>query len=167
MNPLSVAILQSGVIDRGMLEELRKWGAPLEIPEDLPPPPETVADALILLEDALQSEGMVITRETDFEVFRQYIATQKGSSLHYAAGGVEIDVPVVFGKIPTGEYVIPWKSESISDAMTNGETFLVDEGDAVFFSSTRELFFGDTQAFMICTPSSREPIEAADDDNTA
>lgn len=159
MNPLSVAILQSGIIDRRMLQELKKWGAPIEVPEKLPPSPKTSDEVVALLEGALDSEGMVLTRETDFDVLRQYLATQKPGCLHCVTDGSDADIIIVFGKTPANEYIVPWKGESIFEMMTNGETYLQDGRHAIYFSSVRDLFFGDMQAFMVCTPSTREKID--------
>jgi hypothetical protein len=107
---------------------------------------------------AIDSEGYVLTRETDLEVLRHYLSGQQQGLLHVEVFHKDptiessADIPVVFARTPLGEYIVPWASESIADEMTNGITYLTTSGGKVQFSSVRELFFGDHKAFMVCEP---------------
>lgn len=160
-SPITTAVLKSGLIHPSYLNEFKRWGAPIEIPEDMPTsPPKTLDEAAVAIEEALQSEGQVLTRETDLEVLRQYLETQVSGVLHVEIDGESsssfADIPVSFGLTRTCDYIIPYKSESILDEMTNGLTYLRGQGDGgpkVFFSAVRELFFGETKTFMLCTPA--------------
>lgn len=115
------------------------------------------------LEEALQGEGLVLTRETDFAALDHYLTTQAPGSLHVVMesedGDMSSDIECTYGVLPTGEYIIRWYSESIEEVMTNGKTYLAagKPGVEIFFTRARELFFGDTKAFIVCTPAPSEP----------
>jgi len=115
------------------------------------------------IEEALQEQGLVLTRETDLGAVNFYLQSQRPAVLHVVVGEdeefVESDIPCTFGITPMGEYIIRWHSESIEDVMTNGRTYLLlgskssdGSGCKVFFSRVREVFFGETKAFIICSP---------------
>lgn len=166
MNPLAVAAVKAGLIDKVLLAEFKRWKAPIEIPDDVPDAPKTMEEAAAAIEEVLQSDVFVLTRETDLEIFRQYMTTQKLGSLHVevpvdptAPLGLEMTVAeltVTFGVTPMGEYIIPWRSDSIRQEMTNGMTYLIADQVArtrVFFKDLREVYYGDVKAFMVCSPS--------------
>ena len=164
MNPIASAVLKAGLVDQKMFDELKRWGSPIELPEVLPEPSKSLTEAAQIIEEALQSEGYVLTRETDLEILGQYMATQRTGKLHVEVVavpdmlvGTEANFDISYGKTPLGEYIIGWRSESIKDEMTNGLTYLIEDGNHIFFKDVREVFYGDTKAFMICTLSTSEP----------
>jgi len=161
-SPITNAVIKAGLIHPDYLKEFQRWGAPIEVPEILPETPKDMESAARAIEEALQSEGQVLTRETDLEVLHQYLNTQTQGVLHVEIDAADdmvnsADIPVSFGVTPNLEYIIPYRSESITEEMTNGLTYLrrYDDtsGPKIFFSSVRELFFGETKAFLLCTPS--------------
>lgn len=109
------------------------------------------------IEEALQSEGLVISRETDLEAVSDYLNSQLTGTLHVVveADGQaeEADIPVNFGMNALGEYIIRYHSEGIEDVMTNGRTYLQTKNFQIYFSNARELFFGDKKVFLVCKPS--------------
>lgn len=160
-SPLTLAALKAGLISQSTLEEFRRWGAPIDVPEGIPTkPPKTIEEAGQLIEEALQSEGYTIARETDLEVLHQYLSTQAQGTLHVEffssdpTKETEADIGVSYGVTPLGEFIIPWKSESIANELTNGACYLTSDrlaGARIFFVQVRELFFGEQKAFMVCT----------------
>lgn len=113
------------------------------------------------IEEALQAEGLVLTRETDLDAVNYYLQGQYPAALHVvvreADGSVqEADIDCSYACTPSGEFIVRWHGDTIEDVLTNGETFLLlgeaGEGRKVYFNRVRELFFGDTKAFIICTP---------------
>ncbi len=158
MRPLGAALLKSGILSNDALSEFRKWGVPIEQPNEAATF-SALPDILEALEAALYSEGLVIERTTDVDLLRQYMLTVKTGHLHLEIShpGVEnqtADFPVMFGKTPLGEYIIPWKGDSVEFELTNGLTYLLDSADRkIFFCSVREFFFDDQKAFMVCKPS--------------
>lgn len=154
MNPIVAAVLKTGLLDKQVLSEMRRWGVDIDEPFNTPKrSPEEIA---AVIEEALQSEGYVLTKETDLEALRQYLSTNRRGMLHVGLlrddDMQEIDVEVSYGKTSLGDYIIGWRSEAIEDVMTNGVTYLIEDGHRVYFHAIRELFFGDVKAFMVCTP---------------
>jgi hypothetical protein len=165
MHPIATAVLNTGLIDPAVLEEMRRWGLQIEIPESeaAPKTPEEVAARI---QDALESEGYVLVRETDLTVLEQYAETARQGLLRVLFDDEEghpqdTMFPVSFGRTPLNEYIFPWTSATIADVIVNGMTHLLDGATEVYFKEVRELFFGDMKAFMICTPSFIEPATAA------
>lgn len=170
MNPLTKAVVQMGCVDKELLEELRRFGAPIEeLLVDEEQPSTNQDDALTKLQDALTAEERVAIRETDLEVLEQYRVTRRNGVLRLsvALDGYtnQADIPVSYGRTALGEYLIPWQAETISQMLTNGETYLqTQENTRVYFKDVRELFYGNVKAFMVCIPS---VTEEADSGNAA
>lgn len=157
MNPITLAVLKAGLISPAMLKEMKRI-SPLIAPDAEVGEPVDLDLAVRFVEDALQSDEYVLVRETDLESVRQYVETTRTLTLHIEDGPESSgDIEVTVGVTPLGEYIVAWKGESIRTMMTNGMTYLVDGNVRVFFRDVRELFFGEYKAFMVCTPSVREP----------
>lgn len=152
MNPLSMVILQSGIVDQEILAEISKWRMPVDIPSDLPPPPKTLEELVSRLEEALESEGMVLVKETDLSALHEYLRTQTQGVLHVETDVHEADINISYGQTIDGRYLIPWRGESIQEEMTDRATFLRTAHGEVHFAQVSSLFYGDVQAFMVCTP---------------
>jgi hypothetical protein len=156
MHPVTAAVLRAGVVSPKMLEEMKRWSPNLEKEASAGEPLELDMAASII-EQALQSEEYVIVRETDLEVVRQYATTTRTGVLHMEIDELQQgDAEVTYGKTKLGEYIIAWQSDSIEDLLTNGLSYLVEDGHRVFFKNVRELYFGERKAFMVCTPSTVE-----------
>lgn len=128
--------------------------------------PEEVVQAI---EEALQDEGLVLTRETDLESINDFLNSSVQGTLHVVIEtegepDQEADIECLYGRNALGEYIIKWHSDSIEDVMTNGKTFLrasagidlstlrvVPSGPRIYFTRARELFFGNVKAFVVCT----------------
>jgi hypothetical protein len=156
VNPLTSAVLRTGLIDPDLLQEIRRWGV---VFEDVPAAkPQTLEEVTNRIQEALESQDLVLVRETDLSVLDEYIKSARRGTLRVVVDdGHQGEFHVTFGRTKLGEFVLPWLSSSIADVLTNGMTHLWDEGEPVYFSQVRELFFGETKAFMICTPYPREP----------
>jgi hypothetical protein len=164
MHPIASAVLNTGLIDPALLDEMRRWGLHIELPE-VSATPKTLEEVSSRIQDALESEGYVLVRETDLTVLEQYTQTAARGLVHLVfddddANPQDTTFPVSFGRTPLNEYILPWTSATIADVLVNGMTHLIDGQQHVYFKEVRELFFGDTKAFMICTPSFFEPIKA-------
>jgi hypothetical protein len=150
-NALVRAVLESGLVDGAALQEVQRWGVPIEAVEVQRPSSLEELDSRIM--QALESEGYALVRETDLEILRYY-TTQQTDGLLFLAECPEADVhppiQVSFARLPTSEYILPWRSEGISGLLCNGASFLLDGPRRVFFRDVRELFFGDTKAFLVC-----------------
>lgn len=160
MSQLTEIIIKSGVVPPNVLAEVRRWGLPTG---DASPPSELDAPVPIeklceAIDEAIQNEGFVLLRETDLELIPQYLNTMQRGVLHLTLENDNVQkFEVYFGRNHVGEYLMPWRSDTIIDLMTNGETYLKVDREKIFFSSARELFFGDNKAFLVCTASTKEP----------
>jgi hypothetical protein len=168
MHPIATAVLNTGLIDPAVLEEMRRWGLHIETPE-VEPAPKTPEEVTARIQDALESEGYILVRETDLTVLEQYSQTATQGLMHLIFDDDEEHLqdttfPVSFGRTPLNEYILPWTSATIADVIVNGMTHLIDGPNEVYFKEVRELFFGDMKAFMICTPSFIERRAVAAED---
>jgi hypothetical protein len=154
MNRLVSAIAKSGVLDGDLLKEFRRWGLPVDAVEP-PARPASLQELSQLIQTALEEEDLVITKVTDLEVVKAYMSTQKKGRLHIITDEGKSTAEVTFGRNRLGEYIIPWRSETIQNEIANGFTFLKDGTDKVFFSDVQEIFFGDEKVFMVCKPAPR------------
>jgi len=161
MSQLTEIILKAGILSPDVLREMRRWGLPideaLEAHEDdltATPTPESLSRSIA---EAVESEGYVITRETDLEAIPQYLSSMKPGLLHVVMeDGESVEFEVQVGQSSAGEWIMPWRSDSITDLLTNGETYLRVSGVRYFFGQARELFYGHSKAFIVCTPSTKE-----------
>ena len=158
---ISEVFSRIGVVDPQMLAELRRWGFP--IPE-AKSPGAAISDAnaaVQALREVIESEEAVAIRQTDMDILKQYTNTMKKGRLHLTVRdlrGEEInkgDFEVTFGRAGS-DYIIPWDNDSIEEFMLDDETYLQDGKRRVRFSTVRELCFGSTKAFMLCTPADDE-----------
>lgn len=161
-SPLTVAILKSGLISPAALAEFRRWKT-IDLPEELPVIAEGLEQVAQSLASALEGDGLVISRETDLDILKQFLDTQRQGNLHVeiyredVTEDTDADISISFGITPLGEYIIPWRSESIVAELTNGFCYLDAPGiERVFFAGVRELFYGDHKAFMVCVPRREE-----------
>jgi hypothetical protein len=168
MKAIMTAVLKAGLLTPEMLKEFKRF-SPVVDREAETGEPMGLEDAAALIEAAIQSEQYVLLRETDLEIVRQYADTARRSVLHVEHDGEVSDIEVSYGRTPIGEFIIPWRSESIRDMLTNGQTYLVvaatevrawlpdpyqAEGQVrIFFKDVREVFFGEQKAFMVCSAS--------------
>lgn len=158
MNPLAQAVLKTGLIDEPSLREFRRWGGSLELPTE-PSEPASLEAVSQAIEEALQSEGLVALRETDLGILDRYLQTQHQATLFVRDDNDQVvRVPVLVGTTETGDFIIPWKSESIRDLMTHEKTFLTYGSHNYYFHDVQELFFGDVKAFMVCKASNIDTV---------
>jgi hypothetical protein len=129
-----------------------------DLPEPSPDSPKWAfhEEVVLAIDRALDDQGMVVVRETDLEAIPQYLATMRQATLTVIFDDLSGTFSVDVGKLKSGEFLLPWRSDSITEELTNGKTFLELEGEKFFFSAVRELFYGDTKAFVACTPSGHE-----------
>lgn len=160
MKPIAFAVVRSGLVTKETMEEIRRWGLPVEL---LPVPEEGILEnprqIVDLIQHALEDADQVKISETDLDLLTRYLdpAHRREGTLVVKDGQQKSTSKVLFSVTPLGEYAIPWMSESIADFMTNGQTYLrfkLDSGESsrVTFSDVREVFFGEQKAFMVCTP---------------
>lgn len=156
MSELARAVTQSGALDESMLRELNKWKLPgVVVPDGAGfTSPE---EALEAIEEAMTSANQVEVRVTDLDILKNFLQTRKSGKLHLVTeDGTKGTLNVTFGTISRRnyvDYIIPWNNDSLEVILTNGESYLLDDKKKIFFSSVMDLYFEDTKAFMVCTPT--------------
>lgn len=150
MSKLTEAVALSGALDPDMVREMCKWKLPVEVPEASPytSPEEAVA----AIEEALEGKEQVEIRSTDLDVLKQYLKTQHRGRLHIVTPHESGTFEVMMGITPMGDYIIPWKSDSLAEHLTNGESYIIDGRKKVHLSDVRDLYFGERKAFILCQP---------------
>lgn len=150
-------VIESGIVPGEMLEQMRKWGF---IPRDAQTTSEISSPEEIVenFEKAIE-DGAAELRDTDLDAISTYLSKQAKGRLHVpgpASGKKKtLSFDVFYGRTKLGEYIIPWRDESIRDLLLDPLTYLkTAEGVRVHFSDVRDLFFGNAKAFIVCTPAS-------------
>ena len=155
MSKLTEAVALSGALDPDMLREICKWKLPIEVPEGEPyASPE---EAVSAIEAALEGKEQVEVRATDLDVLKQYMKTQHRGRLHIVTPHESGTFDVMMGITPMGDYIIPWKSDSLTEHLTNGESYIIDGRNRVHLSDVRDLYFGEQKAFILCQPGRTAP----------
>lgn len=154
MKPLTTAVVEAGILPENALKEMARFN-PAIAPPTAAADQVPLEDAAANIQRAVQGQDYVAFRETDLDAVKTYLKTQKQGNLHLALASVDgtntADFPIAYGRTTMGEFLIPWNSSNIADAMTDPETYLTtEEGEAVYFSDMRELHYDDTKAFMVC-----------------
>lgn len=153
MRELARIAVRSGIVSPDMTAEFRKWGYFLDLVGDETPMPKTKEEFVTQVEEALESEDLVMVKETDLAALEQYLTTQKIGQLVVIDNAEATKFDISYGRTTSGEYIIAWRGEAISELLTNGYTFLLESDEIqIFFTKVRDLFFGDTKAFIVCTP---------------
>lgn len=157
MKPVAFAVVKSGLVDPAAIEELRRWGMPVELvaTDAVIDNPRQIVD---LIQQALEGDEVKIT-ETDLDLLTRFLDPRhrREGVLVVKDGDQKSTSKVMFCTTTIGDYAIPWVSEGISDLMTNGQTYLRVKNEAgdnehIKFQIVREVFFGDHKAFMVCSP---------------
>lgn len=158
MSKLTEIILRAEILPPSTLAEMKRWGFPVTDPKTSEYSAEMTAESLSRsIASAIEGEGYVLMRETDLGAITQYLHTMKDAVLHVVMGdGSSSNVEVSVGRTPTGEWILPWRDDDITDILTNGETYLRSDKKRIYFSQARELFYGQHKAFIVCTPSTVE-----------
>jgi hypothetical protein len=141
-------IQQAGLVDDSTVKELRRWGAPITPASIGPVPDPEILPALI--DRAMQNENMVQVRETDLEVLQQYVQTQTPGSLRLEEmSGKVLELSVIFGRTPLGEYILPWMGDKVSDLLEDCLVSLSLEGRWLSLERPKELFYGEQKVFTV------------------
>ena len=161
MSQLTEIIIKSGIIPTNVLDEAKRWGftpaGDIQMPGEFEPT-MTAEQFCAKLDEAIQSSGYVLMRETDLGVVQTYLDSITRGVLHLKMETEEFSkFEVYFGRNAAGELIIPWRSDSITDLLTDGESFLKVDKEKIYFSNARELFYGTHKAFIVCMPSVKEP----------
>lgn len=164
MSALTSIILRAGIVPEEFIKEFQRWRLPLPEGEDPTNPllsegKFTPTGLVTAIEQAIQDEGYILTRETDLDVLNMFLTTMRPAVLHLFTDSLsDVELRTMVGRHQTLDaYIIPWQTDSINEWLTNGETYLEDGVEKVFFSQATDLFYGSTKAFVLCTSSGVSP----------
>jgi len=165
MRPLGKAVIRSGLVDENIIAEMKRWGLPVHTDAELAGRDEQIEiiqdpDMIVkVLQDALDSADQVRLQDTDLDIVQRWVDPKKQitGKLFMKNGEDKATRKVIFCWTVMKEIALPWSSESIVDLLCNQETHLKFEDDKgvkrkLFFTDARELYIGDTKAFIVCTP---------------
>lgn len=156
MRPLAKAVIRAGLVDDSTLAEVRRWKLPVDTEVD-GPAIEDREQAVRAIQDALDSVEQVRMQDTDLDIVQRWVdpANQREGKLVLVDGESRATKKVIFCRTLMKEIAIPWAGDTIVDLLTNGTThmrFTDDKGKhKVFFTDARELYIGDTKAFVVCS----------------
>jgi hypothetical protein len=158
MRPIANAIVRTGIVSKEVLAEMKRWGLPVDMISE-----EKVADiheaqqVVNIIRDALESSDQVMVKGTDLDLLKSWLIpdNQREGRIFIKDEDNKTSFKIIFIRTPLKEFVIPFRSDSIIDLLTNGEShlkFTDDDGNkqTVFFHSVREFYIGEKKAFMIC-----------------
>jgi hypothetical protein len=161
MRPIAYTMMQTGILSPDFLQELKRWGLPIEPPKN-PIVLRDVEQVITMIRQALEGFDQVALRETDLDLLSRFLNPEhqkRGTLVMSEEGNAASKVTSRIDYCTTlfGEFVFPWLSEDISDLITNGLTYLrfnTEEGvtKKVKFCDAREVFFGAQKLFMVCKP---------------
>jgi hypothetical protein len=157
MPTVAEAVARAGIIDPEMVQEIRKWGLPVDIPEKVVLA-GTAEEAVDILREAIEGEDQVEVRETVFGILEQYLRTKRRGKLFIVpVRGDPAELHISFGREKFGNgYIIPWPDEVVYDMLTNGLSYLLDGRSKIYFNDARKTFFGKKVAFIVCVPVPKE-----------
>lgn len=113
-------------------------------------------ELVLAIERAMLDQGVTLLRETDLEAIPQFLGTRRPAKLFVDIDDVEASIDVDVGLLKTGEFILPWRSDVITESLSDGASYLLLDGKKIFFNSMRELFFGEVKAFVAGAASSHE-----------
>ncbi len=160
MRPVGIAAIRAGIIPEEALDEFQRWGALPKPDEHELHPFEDIEQAVIAIQDALDSEEQVRLQTTDLDLLRWYLDKNnhiKGRLVVVnGLTGKRATKTITFAIAPPAQkYVIPWSDESIEEVLTNGQTYLSYKKDdtnvRVYFDAAEDMYFGEVKVFVVCS----------------
>ena len=167
MRPLAEAAIKAGLIDDETLAQLHRWGM---VPKDVVPKDDMDLEEIIeSIKDALDSEAQVRLQTTDLDLLRLYVNPKnqlRGQLILVADSEQRGTKSVVFVSRTLRskeQFILPWMSESITELLTNGKSYLrwnvvnpaspsgADISRRVRMVDYEDVYFGDIRMFLVCT----------------
>lgn len=147
MSTLREILEGARIIEQSSLAEFSRWGRM----ETATTPPATIPldKAVEAIRELLENDDPIDLRETDLNAVRHFLANRQVGTLHLSYNGQSGKSDVAFAVLPTGEYMIPFKSESLDDLISNGQSFLSVHDTRIYLGSPRNIYYGNTKAFTV------------------
>ena len=152
--PVTVAVLQAGLVPPSMLSEMTHWGLPVRFVEEQPVL-DTIDEIIECLRDAVEGDDAVMLRDTDLDALAHYLKGNKKAKLtvHDPLENRGVTTTVTYVVLPNGNYLIPWtQDDALIEMLQDPRTYLKVDGQRVTFQEVDELFFGGKKAFISAKP---------------
>lgn len=165
MRPIANAVVQAGLIDDSVLDEMARWGIHITAVPDqgILSNAQSVVDHI---REAIEGEDQVRIDETDLDILRRYLDRKQqktGRLILRDEDKHQTTMKVNFCLTEMGEYAIPWTDGEVPTLLINGESHLKwNDGEKerdIYFFSLRELYYGSRKAFVVCAPSHEDTHE--------
>jgi len=96
---VSLAVLRAGLVSPGVLQEIRRWGLPVDITdEEIAEQVDTAEEALGEIQAALDHHSMVEIRATDLDILHRFMSERRRGKL--VVDGKAVDI--TYCQLPTG-----------------------------------------------------------------
>lgn len=159
--PVTVAVLQAGLVPASMLVEMGHWGLPVKFVEEQPTL-DSVDEIIDCLREAVEGDDAVKLRDTDLDALAHYLKGNKKAKLTVFDPVQErsITTTVTYVVLPNGNYLIPWTDDTpLVEMLQDPRSYLKVDGQRVTFQEVDELFFGGKKAFVSAksVPNDGEP----------
>lgn len=154
MKPMAKTIVELGLVDPGVLEQVRRWGYPVgsAVFGGCGQQVSDADDVVSRLREALESKSQVEVRESDLDLTRQYLREQRAGKLLVKTEGRTAVINVTFYKTVFGEYAMPWGAvQRHMNELLTGAARLRVGGESVPLHGARVVHLGDEPAFVVCS----------------
>ena len=169
MTTVAAVLLRHKLIPASVVEQCVRWGLPMpaelsEEENEFSAVVEPTLDAVLAeLYEASEEPGREFGKDTSLGAVREYLSTMELMKVHLVEKGVEVVTPTIVGRTGVGEFLIPWKSDSITELLTNGDTYLErGDGSRVYLGAIREFYYGAQKSFLCGTVSKTEGPDGKD-----
>ncbi len=88
-------------------------------------------------------------RITDPDLLAQYTNSRVEGLLRVQIGTEQADFPIVFGRTVLGEYIIPWSSDALEEALERCDAWL-SAPEEIHFRAANVFSYGQDKAFIVC-----------------
>jgi hypothetical protein len=152
IGPRSRALLSTGLLPLEAVVQLQRWGA---LPRDLNVAVEDLDEETLVdrLRAVLDNEAITELRDTDLDALKIYLRSRYKARLYVTINNVASHLDVSCCTTRSGDFLIPWQSESIREVLLDPSTYLrLPNQTKVQFADVRDLYFAETKAFLVCTP---------------
>lgn len=143
------------------VSEFRRWGL---VDEPVDTEPRIAAtpgalDVLRQLDEVIQGEGYILTRETDLDALRIFSKERRTGVMVFVTPEGSRKTSTEYAVTPGG-YLIPWPTDEVVELMTNGHSYLdLGKGKAhVYFSDSVFLYFDDERMFVRLVPAPAKAV---------
>ena len=157
MGKLSKILQNEGLIDEKFVQESTRWTG---VTDNVATPNQEASnpkDIALMLASASSEYDYYPMHLTDMDANRHYVATMRHGLMTLALEEEVLDVPVMFGRMPGGDFLLPTMGKAdIGDALVCPGSVLTypdpETPTKVSFESYRYLYSGEQRCFALCTP---------------